>query len=973
MSETIDEIISKKAFSEIDSLAKKMNDLVGAFEKSATAAKLLDAALNGAKTIPKIKKATDELADSQEELTKTTKKLKSASEQLAEAEARMIGKATATIGKEKTDSYKSLEAQMKLVIIAYKKLSDAERESERGLNMAKRIGDMNTQLKAIDATLGNHQRNVGNYASGWNAVGNSINQLTREMPAFANSIQTGFMAISNNIPALFDAIKGIKEQNAALRAEGKPTESVLKQLSGAIFSWGTALSIGVTLLTVYGKDIINFLSGKTKALEEADKAQKKYLETLNNIDETERKNAHEEIARLNILTTIMSDNNQTMQTRLNAIDELQKKYPQRFSDLSREELLEGKVGDAVKKTTEALLNRAAATAAEKKFAAASEQVYDLTLAQRKAQEGLNNAETAYNNFFKLSEKSKAFAAKESTAVILNSYRLRAVAAKESLNQINVSLQKAETEQKQFLTDAQSNAAKVGDILIKDTQKSRDKAAASSDKAAERARKAAERASDKAAREAKEAAQKEHDRKVKEYEDALNLLEIYQRDNNEDEVTYQWKRYDLAEKFRKKWLKDDVEYQDKLSKHQQEASEKIQKIKQDEFNNLQDQRRKDADALLKAEIDAEDAKVALYEKNATIQVNALKNQYINGKISKEEYEKEITAIELRFGLQRLKIQLQVAKAKLSLSGLTPEQIAQFKKDIQTIESAIVEAEVKIKNAGGGANAAKSLEKIIAIQQQGAQILGDIGDAIFSREMANLDAKEKKSAAYWDGEKKRIEDSGLTAIEKEKELKRVETLRANEQKQIAKDKITAERKRAALQKGIDIASITTATALAVIKAYTEGDPYTKIPRAILAGAVGAAQLAKAIATPLPQYAKGRDGGAAEMAIVGEAGTELLIKRDGTASLTPNRATITHLEAGEKVIPHNKLMQMIHNSAMVNLSNSKGITANDYANAYIDALEKNSGKIDKLIKVTENKNNNISISGNFEHYTKIKSILR
>jgi hypothetical protein len=523
-----------------------------------------------------------------------------------------------------------------------------------------------------------------------------------------------------------------------------------------------------------------------------------------------------------------------------------------------------------------------------------------------------------------------------------------------------------------------NASKyVGSIGISDDDKDAKDAEREKrrqEKAAERARKASEKASKQSLKDADEAAQKEHDRKVKEYEDALNLLEIYQRDNNEDEVTYQWKRYDLAEKFRNKWLKDDVEYQDKLSKHQQEASEKIQKIKQDEFNNLQDQRRKDADSLLKSEIDAEDAKVALYEKNATIQVNALKNQYINGKISKEEYEKEITAIELRFGLQRLKIQLQVAKAKLSLSGLTPEQIAQFKKDIQTIESAIVEAEVKIKNASDSDNFVKKLEIINKLVQQGAEVLGNIGDAIFAREMANLDAKEKKSTAYWDNEKKRIEDSGLTAIEKEKELKRVETLRANEQKQIAKDKITAERKRAALQKGIDIASISTSTAVAVMAALGM-KPYTpaNIALAAAAGLVGASQLAKAIATPLPQYAKGRDGGVAEMAIVGEAGTELLIKRDGTASLTPNRATITHLEAGEKVIPHNKLMQMIHNSAMVNLSDTKAITANDYANAYIQALEKNSGKIDKLIKVTENKNNNISISGNFEHYTKIKSILR
>jgi hypothetical protein len=964
MSETIDEIISKKAFSEIDSLAKKMNDLVGAFEKSAKAAKLLDAALTGANTIPKIKKATDELADSQEELTNTTKKLKSASEQLAEAEARMIGKAAATIGHEKTGSYKALEAQMKLVILAYKKLNDVERESERGLNMAKRIADMNTQLKAIDANLGNHQRNVGNYASGWNAVGNSINQLTREMPAFANSLQTGFMAISNNIPALFDAIKGIKEQNAALRAEGKPTESVLKQLGTAIFSWGTALSIGVTLLTVYGKDLFEFIGTVFKGKEAIDAFVVKKKE-MNEAFAAGIESTSKEIGHLNTLYTATQNQKISIDDRKKAIDELQKLYPSYFKNLSDEAIMAGDAAEAYNQVNKALQNKAM-------YEAFSNQVGEIAKIMAPLQMELN----ALDEQLKGIKKSSQITNKQGyiVSVVTTEGIVTEADIEEKRKKLLIQLAPLQRQ----MNEISKNASKyVGSIGISDDAKDakdEEREKRRQEKAAERARKASEKASKQALKDADEAAKKEHDRKVKEYEDALNLLEIYQRDNNEDEVTYQWKRYDLAEKFRNKWLKDDVEYQDKLSKHQQEASEKIQKIKQDEFNNLQDQRRKDADALLKSEIDAEDAKVALYEKNATIQVNALKNQYINGKISKEQYEKEISDIELRFGLQRLKIQLQVAKAKLSLSGLTPEQIAQFKKDIQTIESAIVDAEIKIKNASDSDNFVKKLETINKLVQQGAEVLGNIGDAIFAREMANLDAKEKKSTAYWDNEKKRIEDSGLTAIEKEKELKRVETLRANEQKQIAKDKITAERKRAALQKGIDIASITTSTAVAVMAALGM-KPYTpaNIGFAISAGLVGASQLAKAIATPLPQYAKGRDGGAAEMAIVGEAGTELLIKRDGTASLTPNRATITHLEAGEKVIPHNKLMQMIHNSAMVNLSDTKAITANDYANAYIQALEKNSGKIDKLIKVTENKNNNISISGNFEHYTKIKSILR
>lgn len=62
---------------------------------------------------------------------------------------------------------------------------------------------LDEKVRAAEQSVGEFQRNVGNYASGFNPLSNSINQLTREMPAFANSVQTGFMAISNNIPAFF--------------------------------------------------------------------------------------------------------------------------------------------------------------------------------------------------------------------------------------------------------------------------------------------------------------------------------------------------------------------------------------------------------------------------------------------------------------------------------------------------------------------------------------------------------------------------------------------------------------------------------------------------------------------------------------------------------------------------------------------------------------------------------------------------
>jgi DNA repair exonuclease SbcCD ATPase subunit len=179
------------------------------------------------------------------------------------------------IAEKNANTYNKTQAQINRLTTSYNDLSVRKaRYNNLNENEEKRLGTLsainekyNGILKQTDATIGKNQRNVGNYASGYNALGNSINQLTREAPAFANSVNTGFMAISNNIPALFDAIKGIRVQNQALASEGKPTVSVLKSLAGALFSWGTLLSVGVTLLTLYGGELVKWVSNAMKGKE----------------------------------------------------------------------------------------------------------------------------------------------------------------------------------------------------------------------------------------------------------------------------------------------------------------------------------------------------------------------------------------------------------------------------------------------------------------------------------------------------------------------------------------------------------------------------------------------------------------------------------------------------------------------------------------------------------------------------------
>lgn len=137
-----------------------------------------------------------------------------------------------------------------------------------------------------------------NIGGGWNGLQNSINQLSRELPAFTFSLQTGFMAISNNIPMLADEIGKLKKQNAELVASGQKGVPVWKQLATSLFSWQTAMSVGITLLTVYGKEIANWISSLFKGKAAIDVAKKSF-ETLNKaIEDNSFATAVQDISRL---------------------------------------------------------------------------------------------------------------------------------------------------------------------------------------------------------------------------------------------------------------------------------------------------------------------------------------------------------------------------------------------------------------------------------------------------------------------------------------------------------------------------------------------------------------------------------------------------------------------------------------------------------------------------------------------------
>ena len=123
----------------------------------------------------------------------------------------------------------------------------------------KQVNKVATDTKTAGDSIAKLPTKTTKAASGFDALGNSINQVTREFPAFAFSAQTGFLAVSNNIPILIDSINALKVANAQLAAEGKATIPIFKQIISSLFSWQTALSLLVSFSVMYGKEIGNFI------------------------------------------------------------------------------------------------------------------------------------------------------------------------------------------------------------------------------------------------------------------------------------------------------------------------------------------------------------------------------------------------------------------------------------------------------------------------------------------------------------------------------------------------------------------------------------------------------------------------------------------------------------------------------------------------------------------------------------------
>jgi hypothetical protein len=369
--QSIDQIVSPKAIKQVDV------DLVNALERSEqalqdniVAAKQLNDILGRSTSLTNYNQNLRNSSVEQERVNQAIirtqiaqQRLEAQTQRLADQQARQTQRTN-----DQTRAYAQLDAEHKKLVKDAQDLGIALGENSREFReAAARANEVGQRLSAVDQRLGNYRRNVGNYASGFNGLSNSINQITREFPAFSNSVQTGFLAISNNLPIFFDQIAMTRREIAAMRAEGQQVPGLFSQLTKSIFSFGTVLSLGVTLLTVYGKDIVNFVAAIFKGKEALDQfaiSQK----AVSDANLKGAQNAQLELVQLRSLYSAAQNINLSSEQRYSAAKKLQDQYPQTFKNYTIEQIELGKVDAGYKTLTESIIANAKAQASAQKIA-----------------------------------------------------------------------------------------------------------------------------------------------------------------------------------------------------------------------------------------------------------------------------------------------------------------------------------------------------------------------------------------------------------------------------------------------------------------------------------------------------------------------------------------------------------------------------------------------------------------------------
>lgn len=842
------------------------------------------------------------------------------------------------------DSYQEQSLQLERLRKAYRMLSTEAANSKLGVELQKNIAALDTQVKSVDKSLGQHQRNVGNYVSTWDGMGNAINQLTREFPAFSVSLQTGFLAISNNIPILVDQISRIRKENAALREEGLKGVPVWKQIAKSALSWNTLLSVGITLLTVYGKDIFewgkNLLSSSSsakaaseaqrdlnsstgdyaKALKNSTSSYGENLVTLRNL-QAEWNNLGDNLnkqkqfiidnaSEFKKLDVSVTDVNDAENLLVDNTDAFVKAMALRAQATAAQKLAQEKYAEALQKRIEAEnLQKKADEAREKGQYAATAVMQDTRFGVKSVKElaeenakaievdvkslndqadALDEAGFAYFNYNK-KQMEAARSELKSAGIRESSNEEKLKRQQEQIEREAKRREKLEMEAERNIQEARLNVMDEGYkkdrlLLEQSFQKRIDDVKTKGVRVNEQIEAIEAERSKKLA---------EFDRKISEQranEEAQNRLAIAEKGSLQELDA----RLDILQLQKDKELREaDKTGQDKLL-----IEEKYAKMIQDVWDEW-------GKGELKKQQELDDEMLSQRQLDIKRQMTELTKSYGGNLKDREKYNKEMLRLQEDFALESLQIQIDTLRNNLDL--LPYDERIKAEKELTKLLGQ--QEDIRLRQAQRKSDEDLEYHKKIEaakkrLIQESIKAFISIGNSLFERQIQNVDAEIEANQEEYDAKVETIdalaEKDIITTEEAEARKRAAEEETSRKNKELEKKKAELQTRQAKFQKAMDIAHTIAATAQAIMVAYKDAGPIAGAIFAAMIAATGAVQLATIIAQPIPKYAHGTDNHPGGLAIVGDGGRSEAVLVGDKAYITPDKPTLLSLPAGAEVVP-------------------------------------------------------------------------
>lgn len=859
---------------------------------------------------------------------------------------------------------KELVQEIALLTVQYRNMSEEEQRSAEGQQIQAKMQEMTVKAAELKDAIGDVNREISSgandtntfsaFSEGINLLISGVGGLTaashalgigeKDLVKIQTTLQAS-LAASNALTKAQNILQ--KESNlmvgvarlqtaahaAAIKmrtiAEGEgvvatKAATVAQAAFNAVAKANPyvllATGIGLLVAAILGftKSTKEETEAQKAAREEMEKSKKEYEDFINvenRLQEAREKgveSSSEEITKLQVLYSVATDANRSLEDRKRAVDKLQEMYPDYLGNIKDETIMYGEAKDIIDKLRESLIETAIAKAKLQEIEVYAVKIEETTTKIRKEREKLDKLQSQNN-----SDADKTF--RDMPEDVRKQWDGVSNMAKISEQEI----QKLEQEAEDYKKAMEGIQKTISDAEIKKifglgtggkttnsvTKPDKQETAKSYEEIKEVILENTQSIIAEKIKLTEKGSKEEYDLTLKHIEAEQMLREI------EIDKFYSKQRTELEKSLKEEKITR-KQYDEAIIQLQSEQGEQVENLIH-KTTKAKIQAQKDyTDAYIDSIEKAFSKEQEMREINLMQDVTALTNMRAEQEITEEEYQARLAELQQKYAEETAEKQIEMLEKVLEAEELTADQRAEISKELAKIKTKAAkdsaDAELKVtKNVEKEEEKAeqqreKNVKKFL---QEVSKMVGKVNklvSTIYDRQIEDIETQQEAAEKAHDAEIERIETleetGAITKEEAEARKMAAEQRSAEKNEELEKKKAEIKHKQAVWDKAASISEAIIATSLGVAEALKLMWPMNLIIAALV-GAMGAVEIATIAATPIPAYAKGtkgKDGHPGGLALVGDAGKKEAVFYNEKMWITPDTPTLVDMPKGAIVYP-------------------------------------------------------------------------